>query len=73
MPSITDYINPEIALVYTYTPPKEAPKGLATTGLYVLRTCTPRSERNPRPEVTCARRALCGGYNATYPMYPNMA
>ena len=33
--------------------PQEIPQGPTTTGLYVLRTCTPRSERNPRPEVTC--------------------
>ena len=26
--------------------PKRPPRGLTTTGLYVLRTCTPRSERN---------------------------
>ena len=32
---------------------KRAGQTTKTPGLYVLRTCTPRSERNPRPEVTC--------------------
>ena len=49
---------------------RELPGGPTTTGLHVLRTCTPRSERNPRPEVTCCRRQVRGCYNATYPIFP---